>query len=367
MSVVVIAGGGTGGHFFPGLAVAEELASRGVGLAWLGARRGIEAARLSGSAIPLHLLPVTGAVGRGLAAQLGSAAMLLPASASAARYLLHHHASAVLAVGGYAALPGGLAAGALGVPLVLQEQNAIPGLANRFLAPWAVAVACGFSAAVDRFPALPATWTGNPVRRAFFAVPPPPPTPLAVAVIGGSQGAAILNRLLPEAFARLAAQGLHLRITHQAGPRWEEETRQRYAAAGVAATVLGFVEDLPAQLARCALVVSRSGAATVSELAAAQRAALLVPFAAAAHGHQLANAWAYAGTGAAEVIEEHQASSDTLADRLALLLASPARLIERGRAGAALARPDAAAVVADLILARALPGATAPHDEEVAT
>ena len=365
MSTVVIAGGGTGGHFFPGMSVAEELAARGVGVAWLGARRGIEASRVPPTGIPLHLLPVSGAVGRGGAAALAATATLVPASLAAARHLLGHDAAAVLAVGGYAALPGALAAGALGVPLVLQEQNAIPGLVTRILAPWAAAIACGFAAAVEHFPSLPARWTGNPVRRPFFAVPTAPTIPPAVAVVGGSQGAAILNRLMPAAFARLAVEGIRPQIVHQAGTRWEDETRRRYAEAGVAATVLGFVEDLPALLARSGLVVARAGAATVSELAAARRAALLVPFAAAAHGHQLANGWAYARTGAAEVVEEHQATPEVLAERLALLLASPERLLERGRAGAALARPEAAAAVADLLLSRAAAAPARNHGREV--
>jgi len=353
VSEVVIAGGGTGGHLFPGLAVASELAARGAGVSWLGARRGLEAVRVPQAGIPICLLAVSGAVARSRAAQAAAALQVAPATVHATAFLLRRGAAAVLAVGGYAAMPGALAAGLLGVPLVLQEQNAVPGFTTRFLAPWSVAVACGFEAATGAFPSLPARWTGNPVRPEFFAVPPPPPGPLSILVLGGSQGSAFLNAVVPEALAELARTGPAPRVVHQAGARWTDEVRQRYAALGVDAAVVPFLE-LPADaLARAALVVARSGALTVAELAAARRAALLIPFAAAAHGHQLANARAFAATGAAEVLEERAATPARAAAVLARMLAAPERLGERGQAAAGLARPDAAGAVAELAIAAA--------------
>jgi len=353
MTEIVIAGGGTGGHLFPGLAVAAALRERGTGVAWLGARRGLEVERVPAAGIPLLALAVTGASGLGLTAQIGSLLRLPPAVLGAAGFLLRRQADAVLAVGGYAAVPGALAAGSLGVPLVIQEQNARPGVANRLLAPWATAIACGFSSAVAAFPSLPARWTGNPVRPEFFAVPEVPAGGTAVLVMGGSQGSAFLNRTMPEAFARLAGEGLRPAIVHQAGPRWEAEVRERYAALAVTAAVTGFIERPHEELSRAALVVARAGALTVTELAAARRPALLVPFAAAAQGHQSLNARALAATGAAFVVEEKEASPAALADTLAVLLADPGRLAAMGARGAVLANPSAAHDIAALVLQRA--------------
>ena len=347
MSVTVIAGGGTGGHLFPGLAVAVELQRAGAAVAWLGARRGLEATRVPALGVPLRLLAVTGAVGRSPLARAGAALRMPPAVLQAALFLLRRRAGAVLSVGGYASLPGALAAALLGVPLVLQEQNAVPGVANRFLAPWASVIACGFAEAVAAFPSLPARWTGNPVRAEFFAVPPPHLDPPGVLVLGGSQGSAFLNRVMPHALAALP--GARPRVLHQAGPRWEEEVRQRYAQAGIAADVVAFLERPADALAQVALVVARAGALTVTELAAARRAALLVPFAAAAHEHQLANARALAATGAAEVVVEAAATPEALAAALSRLLVQPEALRRRGEGGARLARADAATEVARMV------------------
>jgi UDP-N-acetylglucosamine--N-acetylmuramyl-(pentapeptide) pyrophosphoryl-undecaprenol N-acetylglucosamine transferase len=348
VSCIVVAGGGTGGHLFPGLAVAARLREAGAEILWLGARRGIEADRVPAHGFPLRLLAVRGAIARSRVAQLVAALGMLPAAAQAAALMLRARATAVLAVGGYASLPGALGAGLLGLPVVLQEQNAVPGFANRFLAPWAVSIACGFPQAVGEFPSQPARLTGNPVRPEFFAVPAPPLAPTTLLVLGGSQGSAFLNRTMPEAFGALHEP--RPRIIHQSGPRWLDEVRQRYVAAGVTAQVVAFIERPADALAQTALVVARAGAMSVSELAAARRAAVLIPFAAAAHGHQLANARALAETGAAEVIEEGFATPDTLAGRLRVLLADPDSLVRRGAGGAVLAHPRAAATIARLVL-----------------
>jgi UDP-N-acetylglucosamine--N-acetylmuramyl-(pentapeptide) pyrophosphoryl-undecaprenol N-acetylglucosamine transferase len=333
--------------------VAAELRAAGVGVSWLGARRGLETERVPQAGIELLALRVTGASGKRTADQIGALLRLPPAVLRAALFLLRRQADAVLAVGGYAAVPGALAAAAVGVPLVIQEQNALPGVANRLLAPWATAIACGFAGATASFPSLPARWTGNPVRPEFFTVPAAPAAPLAVLVMGGSQGSAFLNRALPEAFARLAAGGRLPRIVHQSGTRWDAEVRERYRALGIDAEVVGFLEHPDQALARASLVVARAGALTVCELAAARRAALLIPFAAAAHGHQSVNAQALADTGAALVIEEARATADGVAAALEMLLADPARLAEMGARGSALARPSAARDIANLVLQRA--------------
>jgi UDP-N-acetylglucosamine--N-acetylmuramyl-(pentapeptide) pyrophosphoryl-undecaprenol N-acetylglucosamine transferase len=350
VSTIVIAGGGTGGHVFPGLAVVDELRRIGATVSWVGAARGLEAALVPEAGISIRLLHVTGLAARSRGAQLGALVRLVVAFGCSCAHLQRVQAAAVLSVGGYACVPAALAAGALGIPLVVQEQNARPGLANRLLAPWAVAITCGFAETAHAFPSLPALLTGNPVRPEFFAVPEPPRDELAVLVLGGSQGSAFLNQALPDAFARLAAHGHAPRILHQAGARAQVEVRARYAALGVPAEVVGFLARPAEALARVTLVVARAGALTVSELAAARRAALLIPFAAAAHGHQADNAQALAATGAAEVLAEERATPERLALALARLVADPAQLVQRGRAGAALARSDAARAVAHAVV-----------------
>jgi UDP-N-acetylglucosamine--N-acetylmuramyl-(pentapeptide) pyrophosphoryl-undecaprenol N-acetylglucosamine transferase len=365
VTTVVIAGGGTGGHLFPGLAVAEQLGARGIAVHWVGSRHGLEATRLSATGIPVRLLPVAGVVGRGRFAAVAAALSLPSSVAVAAAHLLRLRTAAVLAVGGYAAVPAALAAGLLGVPLLLQEQNARPGLANRLLAPWADGIACGFRSALAAFPSLPAWWTGNPVRPAFFAVPPPDPS-AGLLVLGGSQGSAFLNRLVPQALAQLPP-AQRPRVRHQCGPRWLEEVRERYREMGVAAEVVSFLERPAEALAQALLVVARAGALTVCELAAARRFALLVPFAAAAHAHQLANARELAAVGAAEVLEEYEATPASTAALLARLLADPAALVARGQGGAVLAPPDAAERVSEAVASRAglaRPTPALPRGEE---
>lgn len=353
MTAVTITGGGTGGHLFPGLAVAAELRRRSTEVSWIGARRGLEASRVPTAGIPTRLLSVTGAVGRSRSAQATAAARLVPATTLAAGWLLRHQVAAVLSVGGYAALPGSLAACALGIPLVIQEQNSRPGLTNRLLAPWASAIACGFPSATAAFPSLPAVFTGNPVRSEFFTVSERPGSQPSILVTGGSQGAAVLNRRVPEALALAARDGIRPRIVHQSGPRWEAEVRERYAAIGLAAEVVPFLEQPWVAFAEASLLIARAGALTVSEIAAAGRVALLIPFAAAAHGHQLANARALAATGGAEIVEEDAATPPALADLVSRLLADNAALVARGGSSRALARPDAAFAVASLVLRRA--------------
>jgi UDP-N-acetylglucosamine--N-acetylmuramyl-(pentapeptide) pyrophosphoryl-undecaprenol N-acetylglucosamine transferase len=350
MNPVAITGGGTGGHLFPGLAVAAELARTGGSVSWLGARRGLEATRVPQAGIPLRLLAVTGAAARTRRAQVTAVLRAFPATLQAAVYLRRRDVRAVLAVGGYASVPGALAAGMLGVPLLLQEQNAVPGVTNRLLAPWCSAIACGFEAAVPAFPSLPARWTGNPVRAEFFAVPEPPTRPLTMLVIGGSQGSAFLNAAVPAALAEVKLAGDAPRVIHQAGPDRAEGVRAKYASAGIAAEVVTFLERPAEAMAVTVLIVSRAGALAVCELAAARRAALLVPFAAAAGAHQLANARAFAATGAAEVLEEHEATPKHTAALLQRLLANPQQLVERGKAGARLAPPAAARTVARMVL-----------------
>jgi UDP-N-acetylglucosamine--N-acetylmuramyl-(pentapeptide) pyrophosphoryl-undecaprenol N-acetylglucosamine transferase len=347
----LIAGGGTGGHIFPGLAVVAELEAMGVACHWLGARRGLEAELVGKRGIPITLVELEGVHARGLAAATRAAAQLPAAISTAITTLLRLKPRVVLGVGGYASSAGVLAAGALGIPWVLQEQNAVPGWTNRFLAPWADAICCGFADAVGHFPSLPAEWTGNPVRREFFTTGPVRGSrPPRVVVLGGSQGSLFLNRTLPQALSQLREMGLVAAVRHQAGVRWTEVVRTSYQDVHLEAEVSAFLSEPWQALADADLVVARAGALTIAELAAAGRGALLVPFAAAAGNHQEHNARSLEHCGGAVVMTEAEATPSTVAQTLARLLGDPGRLAAMGEASRSAALPDAAQRIARRLL-----------------
>jgi UDP-N-acetylglucosamine--N-acetylmuramyl-(pentapeptide) pyrophosphoryl-undecaprenol N-acetylglucosamine transferase len=349
---VLIAGGGTGGHIFPGLAVARELARRGVEVRWLGARRGLEGELVSDRGLEITLLKVEGIHARRPAAAVRALALLPRAVATAVGVTLDFRPDAVLGVGGYASAAGVLAAGMLGVPWLLQEQNAVPGWTNRAAAPWADLVCCGFEDALAHFPSLPAEWTGNPVRREFFAVGPVTPAERPrLLVLGGSQGSLFLNRCVPRAVAALRELGIDVDVVHQSGSGWTEVVRTAYADYELEVMVEPFLETPWDALAGSDLVIARAGALTVSELAASGRGALLVPFAAAAGNHQEFNARSLEHAGGAVVLAEREATGGRLVDVLAALLGDPERLATMGRAARAVALPDAARRIADRLLA----------------
>lgn len=349
---VLIAGGGTGGHIFPGLAVADALAERDVAVHWLGAERGLEGSIVGDRGLPISLLTIEGMRARSLSASARALSQLPGAVVGGWRLVGRLRPFAVLGVGGYASASGILAAGLLGVPWILQEQNSVPGWTNRVIAPWCDLVCCGFSDAVRHFPSLPAVWTGNPVRAEFFNLPArrlegDP----KVLVLGGSGGSLFLNRTLPRALAQLSEEGLRPVIHHQAGARWAEVVRTAYADLGLEARVDTFVSEPWSALADADLVVARSGALTVSELAAAGRASLLIPFAAAAGNHQEHNARSLERAGGAEVLLEREAQFERVAQVMGRLLGDPARLVDMGRSARSMALPGAAARIADALLA----------------
>jgi len=349
---VVIAGGGTGGHIFPGLAVAEELTSMGVPVHWLGARRGLESELVGRRGIPLTLVDMEGIHARGPSAAARALAALPAAIGHAVRTVLDVGPLAVLGVGGYASAAGVLAAGFLGVPWVLQEQNAIPGWTNRFLAPWADLICCGFADAVAAFPSLHAEWTGNPVRQQFFDIEPVAPHERPrLLVLGGSQGSLFINRIVPRALAVLAGEGRMPAVVHQAGVRWAEVVQTAYRDLHLEAEVTAFLAAPWTDLAKADLVVARSGALTVAELVAAGRPSVLIPFAAAAGNHQEHNARSAERAGGAVVLTERQASPERLADVLRDLLADRNRLIKMGTCARRLGLPGAAQRIARHVLA----------------
>ncbi|WP_018865652.1 MULTISPECIES: undecaprenyldiphospho-muramoylpentapeptide beta-N-acetylglucosaminyltransferase [unclassified Thioalkalivibrio] len=316
---ILIMAGGTGGHVFPGLAVAEELRARGAEVRWLGTTRGVEARLVPESGIELTTLPIAGIRGKGVIG-LALAPWRLGLSLWAALGLMTRlRPDAVIGFGGFAAGPGGLMAAALGRPLAIHEQNAVAGLTNRWLAKVADRVYSGFEHSFPERVAV--TVVGNPVRAQIAGLPVPEVRfderegPLNILVLGGSLGARSLNRTLPAGLAMVAAQQ-PLNIRHQAGERTLEEARAAYAEAGLAAEISAFIEDMAAAYAWADLVICRAGALTVAEVAAAGVPAIFVPYPHAVDDHQTANAEALVRAGAAWMIADAELTAQAIFDRV---------------------------------------------------
>ncbi|MFA7668800.1 MAG: undecaprenyldiphospho-muramoylpentapeptide beta-N-acetylglucosaminyltransferase [Burkholderiaceae bacterium] len=322
---LVVMAGGTGGHIMPGLAVAHEMQARGWRVLWMG-----NPERMEGRLVPeqgFELLPLTfsGLRGKGVVALAKLPFTLTRACLQARRTLRQVRADVVLGMGGYVAFPGGLMARAAGIPLVVHEQNAVAGTANRWLARMARKVLAGFPGALHS-----AVVVGNPVRRAFLDVAPAATRyaerqgPLRLLVIGGSLGAAVLNDVVPQALAMLA-EGERPIVTHQAGAQHIDTLERRYREAGVEAHCQAFIEDMAAAYAQADIVVCRAGAMTVAEIAAAGVAALFVPLPHAIDDHQTANARYLADCRGAWLVRQAEFTADWLAgwlrglDRAALV------------------------------------------------
>lgn len=344
--------GGTGGHVFPGLAVAEALRGRGHDVVWLGSAHGPEKRWVPGAGIPLERLAVTGLRGRGMAGWLASPARLSRALREALRILDRQRPDAALSLGGFAAGPGGVAAWRRGIALLVHEQNAVAGLTSRVLARLARRVMTGFPGVLPG-----AEVVGNPVRRDVAALPPPRErfanrdgTP-GLLVLGGSQGARRLNELMPRALGNLPREHRPT-VRHQCGERHLETTHEAYRKAGVEAEITPFIEDMAGAYGWADLVVARAGALTLAELAAAGVGSLLVPYPFAVDDHQAENARYFVDAGAAEMHREAALDERLLQQRLSELLADRARLADMASAARRLARVDAAERLADACLER---------------
>jgi len=351
---IAFAGGGTGGHLFPALAVADELRRRHPG-AFIGGTRGLETRLVPTAGFPLRTLPLSGLKGSTLGKRLlaGSAAAIAVFRCIA--WFLARRPNLVVGVGGYASGPAVLAAWILRVPTMLMEQNHFPGATNRWLAPRADAVCVPSDAAKARLHGIGLV-TGNPVRPEFAAIGPPPDGPrLGLLVFGGSRGARSINRAMVGALPTLAAMTPPPRIVHQTGPDEHDAVARAYGAyPALDADVLPFLDDMPKRLAESDLAVCRAGATTLAELAAAGRPAILVPFPHAADDHQRANAEAVRVAGAAVVIEDRELDGPRCAAEISALALDRPRLRRMAEAGRTLARTDATeriAAVADALLA----------------
>jgi UDP-N-acetylglucosamine--N-acetylmuramyl-(pentapeptide) pyrophosphoryl-undecaprenol N-acetylglucosamine transferase len=352
----VLAAGGTGGHMIPAHAVAAELRSRGHGVLLITDERG---ARFPGlfENVPVHVLPA-GRLGGGPIGWLKAAGSVIRGRAEAKRLYRDHRPDAVVGFGGYPAFPSLLAASAMKIPTVLHEQNAVMGRVNRLLVSEAEAVGVAYDE-IDRLKPRDRAKTvvvGNPVREeiARLGEMPFPPfdevAPLKILVTGGSQGAAILSQVVPEGLGMLdPSLRRRLQVVQQCRPDDIERVRSQYAALGIPAELMTYIEDMAAKLGDCHLMIGRAGASTIAELTAAGRPAILVPYAAATDDHQTANAREMVKAGGARAIKQENFTPDVLARQIEALAMDPVALNNAAARALSVGRPHAARDLADLV------------------
>jgi UDP-N-acetylglucosamine--N-acetylmuramyl-(pentapeptide) pyrophosphoryl-undecaprenol N-acetylglucosamine transferase len=351
---IVIAGGGTGGHLYPGIAVARELLSRSpeTSISFAGTATGIEAHVIPREGFPLDVIRSSGLKGKSLGGRVRGAALVPLGLSDAWRIVSARRPDLVVGVGGYSSGPVVLVASLRGVPTMLLEQNAVPGLTNRLLARVVRAAAVTFESTRPFFGGK-AFVSGNPVRPEFLEAVGPQRESVTdasitrVLVFGGSQGAHAINVAMVEAATRLAASPSPLRLTHQTGERDVEMVRDAYREARLEVDVEPFLYDMGRQFGQADLIVCRAGATTLAEITAAGKAAILIPLPTATDDHQRKNAEVLANAGAAELLPQHGLTGELLAQRILRLAADRGTRVRMAAAARALARPDAAKVIAD--------------------
>ncbi len=348
---LLIAGGGTGGHVFPAMAIAQEWLSRGIGreVVLVGTQRGIEMKLVLQAGLPLETLRVAGLKGKGGATLLKNLAMLVPAMLDARRVLRKHKPVAAFGVGGYAAGPMLLAAWLGRVPNVIFEPNAEPGFTNKVLARISKRIATGYEISAQIW-GHKAIVTGCPVRPGFFSIAPRNlEKPFRLLITGGSQGAQPINRAFIDAMDRLAGRKNELAIVHQTGERDYNAVRTAYARREIHAEVVPFLTNMPERFAWADVIVCRAGAITAAEVAAAGRAAIFIPFGRATDSHQLRNAQEMARAGAGRLISETELTAEKLTAEIFSLLDQPQEIEKLSTAARGLARPHAARDIVNLI------------------
>jgi UDP-N-acetylglucosamine--N-acetylmuramyl-(pentapeptide) pyrophosphoryl-undecaprenol N-acetylglucosamine transferase len=348
---LLIAGGGTGGHVFPAIAVAREWMKRGERreVVLVGTERGLEMKLVPAAGLPLETIRVAGLKGMSGGKLLRNAAQVPLGMMDAAEILKRHRVSAAFGVGGYASGPMMLMAVLKRIPTVIFEPNAEPGFANRRLARFVTRIATAHELTARAW-GKKAVVTGCPVRAEFFDVQPKAhEAPFNILITGGSQGALPINRAVVDALDLLSAQKKQLFIVHQTGERDYNAVRVAYARREFNAEVLPFISNIPTRFAQADLIVCRSGAITVAEIAAAGRAAIFVPFAAATDSHQLRNAQVLERAGAAKIIPQPELTPPRLASEIFSLLEQPGRITEIETRARAFARPRAVEEIVDLI------------------
>ena len=341
---IVIMAGGTGGHVFPALAVAQSLQDKGWRVSWMGTQRGLENRVVPENGIALDWLSVSGLRGKGRLAVIKAPLMLMKACMEALTILRRRKPDVVLGMGGFVAGPGGLMSRVLGIPLVIHEQNRIPGTTNRLLARIAKVVLQAFP---DSFPArAKAVCTGNPLRKEFVTTTPPTDVNkghniLRILVVGGSQGAKILNEIVPQSLALLD----DVEVKHQTGAIMQEQVQKQYAALGVKAEVLAFIDDMVLAYRWADMIICRSGAMTISEVSAMGLPSILVPFPYAIDDHQTANAKFLADANAGILMAQSSLSAESLADQVKLLQQHLTTMSEAARKCSRLEATEAVAAI----------------------
>ncbi|MEO1228569.1 MAG: undecaprenyldiphospho-muramoylpentapeptide beta-N-acetylglucosaminyltransferase [Myxococcota bacterium] len=347
----IIAGGGTGGHLFPGVALAEEITTRQAGneVLFVGTERGLEARVIPELGYPLELIEVRGLKGKGVSARLQGLARIPVALVQSFRILSEFQPDVAIGVGGYASGPLILAAWMRGIPTAVLEQNTVPGVTNRILGRFVRAVFVMFEASRAFFPADKVQVYGNPIRRQlldnFLQPSSPREERFRILILGGSQGAHSLNLYMLEALESLDRS--RYRIVHQTGRKDEAEVRDRYLELGFDAEVRAFIEDMSGAYRQTDLVVCRAGATTLAEVMVAQRAAVLVPFPHATDNHQELNGQAMVDAGAALMFPERDLDGARLAAAINELASDPDRLSAMEAASASVGRPEAAREIID--------------------
>jgi UDP-N-acetylglucosamine--N-acetylmuramyl-(pentapeptide) pyrophosphoryl-undecaprenol N-acetylglucosamine transferase len=344
---ILVAGGGTGGHLYPGIAIAEDVkTTTGGGAVFVGTARGLETKLVPAAGFPLELVTVSGLKRMGARGLLRGLARLPGAFIESARILRRHRPDVVLGVGGYASGPLVFAAALLGYPTAIQEQNSLPGFTNRVLGKLVRRVFVAFDDAAGRFARRKVRYLGNPVRRSFLdrvTAGAPAEAGRAIVILGGSQGSRAVNELASGMVRVLDARGRLPPVIHQTGADQFDEMQVNYAALGYAGRVdvRAYIDDMPAVLSQAAVCVARAGALTLAELAIMRRPAILIPLPTAADDHQTMNALAFERAGAAVVLPQAEASATRLGDLVDEILQDPARRAGMAAAMGTLARPDA--------------------------
>lgn len=346
---IVIMAGGTGGHVFPALAVAQSLTEKDWQVSWLGTHNGLESRVIPENGIEIDWLSVAGMRGKGLAAKLKAVFMLLKSCLQASRILRRRKPDVVLGMGGFVAGPGGLMAKLLGIPLIIHEQNRIPGTTNRLLARIANQILEAFPGSFKK--SVNAKCTGNPLRKQFLNLSSGESRQAAgqdirILIVGGSQGAQVLNEIVPEAVAELK----NVQIKHQTGVAMYEQVESRYKALGINAEVNVFIEDMVSAYQWADMMICRAGAMTVSEIAAIGIPAIFIPLPNAIDNHQVANARYLTDAGAGICLMQKELNSKILAEEITRILK---QLDVMGKAAKKCARLDATEVVAGYCIAEA--------------
>lgn len=350
---VLVMAGGTGGHVFPGLAVAQCLRRQGIGVVWLGARQGLEARVVPAAGIEIEWIRIQGLRGRGVMGWLLLPVRLMIAVVQAMRILLRRRPAVVLSMGGFVAGPGGLVSRILCKPLLVHEQNAIPGMTNRWLAVVADKVMCGFPGAFANLPG--ARYVGNPVRAEFRGLPSPQERMsqrqgrLRLLVIGGSQGAQVFNKIAPEAI-RLLADADRPDVWHQCGRHNPRETESAYRSFSAEIKMTPFIEDMAQAYEWADLVMCRAGAITIAELSASGNASILIPYPHAVDDHQTANAQYLVDREAAIVLPESELTAERLCELIKCFTDNRELLLRMAEEARRCAMPDATETVARLCM-----------------